>query len=91
MRKSIHTTQQKHFQALLRQIRKEAGLTQVELAARLHTPHSRVSDYERGERRLDLIQLRSYLKVMRVDLAVFVARLESMIAEVGDEEDETLL
>ena len=64
MNKSIHTAPQKRLEVLLRQVRLEAGLTQVELAQRLDTSHSRISDYERGERRLDLVQLRDYCAVL---------------------------
>jgi transcriptional regulator with XRE-family HTH domain len=34
--------------------RRSANLTQVELAARLRKPQSFVSDYERGQRRVDI-------------------------------------
>ena len=64
---------------LLREIRKEAKLTQVELAERLETPHSRISDYERGGRRLDLVQLREYCMALDVTLRQFVDRFEEML------------
>jgi transcriptional regulator with XRE-family HTH domain len=41
---------------LLVQARSDAGLSQVDLAARLNRPQSYVSKYESGERRLDLIE-----------------------------------
>src|SRR5207249_11910012 len=78
VRKSIHTPGQKRYCDLLRQIRHEAGLTQVQLAEMLGTPHSRVSDYERGERRMDLLQLRDYLKPLGVSLSEFVQRFEGL-------------
>ena len=42
---------------LLRDIRREASLRQVELAKRLGKPQSFVSKYESGERRLDLLDI----------------------------------
>jgi transcriptional regulator with XRE-family HTH domain len=36
--------------------RRRANLTQVELAARLRKPQSFVSDYERGQRRVDMAE-----------------------------------
>jgi transcriptional regulator with XRE-family HTH domain len=45
------------LQKLLREMRLEAGLNQVELAERLGADQSFVSRYERGERRLDLVEL----------------------------------
>nr|WP_208407413.1 helix-turn-helix transcriptional regulator [Amycolatopsis granulosa] len=46
----------------MRELRKEAGLTQVQVAERLGVPQSFVSKYETGERRLDVIEL---IKVCR--------------------------
>ncbi len=37
--------------------RKSAGITQQELAQRLGKPQSFVSSYERGQRRIDLLEL----------------------------------
>ena len=41
---------------LLVQARSDAGLSQVDLAARLHRPQSYVSKFESGERRLDVVE-----------------------------------
>ncbi len=41
---------------LLIEARQAAGLTQVELADKLHRPQSYISKYESGERRLDVIE-----------------------------------
>jgi transcriptional regulator with XRE-family HTH domain len=40
----------------LAEIRRQAGVTQDELAARLRKPQSFVSAYERGQRRVDLLE-----------------------------------
>ena len=84
MRKSIHSARQRHLQEILRRARQDAGLTQTALAQRLDTPHSRISDYERGERRLDLIQLRDYCNAMGLSLQEFVKRFEEALPESGD-------
>ncbi len=81
MRKSIHTEQQRQLQEALRQVRREAGLTQEVLAEKLETSHSRISDYERGERRMDLIQLREYCKAIGLPLQEFVRRFEDSLPE----------
>ncbi len=83
MQKSIHTQEQVFLSLLLRQVRAEAGLTQVELAQQLGTPHSRISDYERGERRMDLLQLREYLQPLGITLEDFVRRLEAGLAQLN--------
>ncbi len=74
MRKSIHSARAKLLQDLLRQVRQEAGLTQVEVATRLDTLQATVSNYERGERRLDLIELWQVCDALGVDVRAFVDR-----------------
>lgn len=56
MSSSIFTKRHQEFIAFIASARKEADLTQVELAARLGKPQSFVSKVERGERRLDVIE-----------------------------------
>ena len=80
MQKSIYTDQQRRFLGLLRAVRKEAGLTQVQLAARLDTLQSRITDYERGVRRLDLMELRQICEAVGIPLLEFVRRFEEMNA-----------
>lgn len=46
-----------HLCQVLRTLRREAGLTQVDVAGRLDVPQSWVSKYESGERRLDIVEL----------------------------------
>ncbi len=61
---------------LLRQIRRAAGLRQVELAQRLGKPQSYVSKYESGERRLDLIDLEQVCQAVGITLVSFTKRFE---------------
>ncbi len=61
---------------LLRQIRTEAGLRQVDLARRLRQPQSFVSKYESGERRLDLLELQQVCSALGISLGDFVKRFE---------------
>jgi transcriptional regulator with XRE-family HTH domain len=79
MKKSIHSVEQKRLQSLLRQIRKEAGLRQSELADRLGKPQSFVSKYESGERRLDLIELNGICAGVGISLMDLVKRFESAL------------
>jgi len=53
---SVFTQRHQEFIQFLVATRKAAGITQVELAARLDRPQSFVSKVERGERRLDVIE-----------------------------------
>ena len=61
---------------LLREVRGEKGLKQTELARKLGRQQNFVSLYERGVRRLDVLELREVCKALGVSLAAFVKRLE---------------
>ena len=56
MQKSIHSPEYQRVLAALVAMRKQAGLTQRELAKRLEREHSFVWRIETGERRLDLVE-----------------------------------
>ncbi len=70
---------QEQLQFLLRQVRNEAGLTQTDIAERLGQPQSFVSKYESGERRLDILELRSVCTTIGISLADFIKRLEQSL------------
>jgi len=76
MRKSIHSPESKVFLGLLRSLREEKGLSQIELAAKLDETQSFVSKCERGERRLDVLELRQFCRAMGVPLEEFALRLD---------------
>ncbi|HYH63741.1 MAG TPA: helix-turn-helix transcriptional regulator [Urbifossiella sp.] len=80
MEKSIFTREYEAVLRLLRQAREAAGLTQIELAAALDKSQSFVSKVERGETRLDIIQLRTVLAALGVTLPLFAQRLERELA-----------
>ena len=77
MDKLLYSDRQERLRRLLREIRTKAGLRQVDLAEKLHQPQSFVSKYERGERRLDVIELEQVCECCGVTLGAFVARLGS--------------
>ncbi len=79
MERSVRNTQQRKLQRLLRQVRLEAGLRQVDLAKRLDQPKSLVSKYESGERRLDLLELREICEAVGISLEEFVHRFEESL------------
>jgi transcriptional regulator with XRE-family HTH domain len=51
-----------------------AGLTQAELSQRLDRPQSFVSKYERGERRLDVVEFGKVARALGVDPAKLLER-----------------
>ncbi len=64
----------------LREQRRASDLTQVQVAARLGWTQTQVSKAERGERRLDLVELRSWCHALGVTLPYFVERLEPRLS-----------
>lgn len=81
MEKSIYTDEYRVLLRLLREAREESGVTQVELARRLAQTQSYVSKIELGDRRLDLVQLRTILIALGANLRDFVARFEAALAD----------
>ena len=77
MQKSLSSSKQKVFLALLRQVREEAGLRQIDVAERLDQPQSFVSKYESGERRLDLLELELVCEACETNISHFVERYEA--------------
>lgn len=76
MRKSIYSPEQTELLRLLREKRKEAGLSQSELAKRLSRSQSFVSKYESGELRLDLVELSLVCRALGTSLSSFVRQFE---------------
>lgn len=75
------TDQREKLQAILRQIRIETGLRQVDLARCLEVPQSFVSKYESGERKLDILELRMICGAMGIAFEDFITRLEEVLNE----------
>jgi transcriptional regulator with XRE-family HTH domain len=61
----------KKFLARLVQARRDAGLTQVEVAKRLGKAHSFLSKCELGERRVDFVELQQLAKIYGKDISFF--------------------
>lgn len=67
MRKSVHSREYRELTRLLTETRKAAGITQHELARKLRKHQSFVAKYERGERRLDVIEFIQIVGAMGCD------------------------
>ena len=81
MEKSLYTSEYGQLLRLLKETRQSAGVTQVALAERLGQSQSFVSKIERGERRLDVIQLRTICQALETTLSAFASELESRLAK----------
>jgi transcriptional regulator with XRE-family HTH domain len=75
MLKSIHTRHNDIFLDMLRRSREARNLRQADLADRLGRGQSVISKVELGERRLDVIELRAWLRALDIDFAAFMSEL----------------
>ena len=75
MTKSVHTKNYGRFLDLLIKARKNAGLTQSEVAERLDRPQSFVSKYENGERRLDVIEFLEISRAIKIDPITIIRKV----------------
>jgi transcriptional regulator with XRE-family HTH domain len=80
MDKSLFSKQYRIFLSLLRTARVEAGLTQADLAKRIGESQSFVSKVERGERRLDVVELRAFCSALNVQFPKFMKGLHDSLS-----------
>ena len=81
MEKTIYTREYDAVVQLLRAARKTVGVTQVELAERLGLTQSLVSKMERGDRRLDIIEVRTICLAIGISFPEFVTQLERSLGK----------
>lgn len=74
---SVHHQRYVKLRTFLKQLRIDAGLTQVEIAERLQADQSNVSKVERGERYIDVLFFIDYCKACGIDPAIALERLET--------------
>lgn len=79
MKKKVYIDQRERLSALLRDVRVKAGLTQSDLAAIIEKDQGYVSRYERGQRRLDLLEIRAICQAVGITLEEFARRLEKAL------------
>jgi len=71
MGKSIRTREYQDFAAKLRKARREAKLTQVQVAKKLKRPQSYISKAEAGEQRLDIVEIKKFANLYKKDINYF--------------------
>ena len=81
MEKSIFSDDYMLFLQLVRNGRKRAGLTQEDVANRLGKTQSFISKCERGERRLDIVEVREFCKAIGLTLPEFAGEFEEALGE----------
>jgi transcriptional regulator with XRE-family HTH domain len=83
MEKSIYTREYAVLLRLLREAREQVGISQMQLAEKLHQSQSFVSKLERGDRRIDVVQLRTICQFLGLTLGEFIQRLERELTKNG--------
>jgi len=68
---------------MLKELRREKGVTQEALAELLGMPQSYVSKYELGERRLDLIETFEICRALNADFVAFVQQFAKRAESEG--------
>lgn len=81
MPRSVFSDGYKSMLEVLVAARKDAGVTQVELAKRLGKPQPFVSYVESGERRLDLIEFCAIARAMGYAPEVLFGRIVAVLPE----------
>ena len=76
MQKTIYSVEYADLLILLRKKRLDAGFTQNQLARVLCVPRSFIGKCERGERRIDVIELMAFCRALGIELQAFIAELE---------------
>ena len=85
MYKTLYTREYQQMLALLRVKRTDAQVSQVELARRLAWTQADVSKCETGVRRLDVIELKIWLRALGYELADFVQALDNSVPLLPDQ------
>lgn len=76
VKKALYERSYAAFTSLLKEERKKAGMTQAQLAKKLRRPQSYVSKYERGERRLDVIEFLEIARAIKFDPNEILQKLD---------------
>ena len=72
MTRSRQTKEYAYFVERLRKARKEAGLTQVQVAKKLKRPQSHISNVESGQQRVDVVELQFFARIYGKDIGYFI-------------------
>jgi transcriptional regulator with XRE-family HTH domain len=83
MQKTVVSREYRVFLDLLRETRLNAGVTQIDLAERLDETQSFVSKCERGERRLDLVEVRRWCQSLQYPFPEFIRTMEAKLQGLG--------
>ncbi|TGV29946.1 XRE family transcriptional regulator [Mesorhizobium sp. M00.F.Ca.ET.186.01.1.1] len=81
--KSIHSDSYAVFLECLKEMRRTKNLTQIELAELINRDQTYVSKYERAERRLDVIEIRTICNALGIHFIDFIRNVENELEKRG--------
>jgi transcriptional regulator with XRE-family HTH domain len=76
MKKTIHSKEYRKLISLLREKRENLDITQLKLASIIETDQTFISKIENSERRIDVIELRTICKALKISFTDFIEELE---------------
>lgn len=80
MTRSVFSPAYRRLREWLVEARRARGITQTQLADLLERPQSFISKYERGERRLDFVEVLEIAAALRVDACDLIGELERPVS-----------
>ena len=72
MKKTIYENEYETFVNRLKKARKDAGLTQVQVAKKLACTQAYISKVESGQLRVDVLELKKFAKIYGKDASYFL-------------------
>ncbi|GAA5115788.1 hypothetical protein GCM10023212_01080 [Luteolibacter yonseiensis] len=87
MKKSIHSKSSELLCARLVELRKQAGLSQRDLASKIGREQALIARIELGERRVDVLELHTLLSVLSPDPEKEVLSIFSALNEIAKESE----
>ena len=83
MAKTLHSRKNKLFLSMLRGLREAKRLRQSDLAVLVGRSQAMVSNVERGERSLDVVELWEWLDALEVDFIAFLSAFDTELRQRG--------
>ncbi|GAH70322.1 unnamed protein product [marine sediment metagenome] len=74
MSKTIYSENHRYIIKRLKKARKEADLSQKQVAKILHKTQSYISKIESGQRRIDIVQLKELARIYKKSLNFFIKK-----------------
>lgn len=77
MEKTLFRAEYRILLGLLRKARRDAGVTQEEVASKLEVPRSTVTKWETGQQRMDVLEFWSFCEGVKADPVELLAQFKA--------------